>query len=310
MTRIGVAIVHYHAETLLETCLQALLQSQLPPAEICIVDNGSRDGLAWAATLDSRIQVVTAPRNLGFGAASNLALQRLRTATHILLVNPDVTVAPGTLTAMVDALDEDPSIGAITCKVLRPSGALDPACRRSEPTLVNALARYLGLAALFPSSPALASYNLTYLDPETAHDIGSGTAAFLLIRKAALDAVGGFDERFFLYGEDLDLCRRIREAGWRIRYDPRETAVHVKGSGRIRLLSTTRHFYEAIWIYYRKWGRFRRNPVVLGALALLLVALFVREAVLNALRQLVRRVTSAPSGSTGAGRDTHSEPMP
>jgi len=308
MTRLGVVMVHYHSEDLLQDSVRALLASTLPPDHIRIVDNGSVDGLAEIAVLDGRIHVTTAPHNLGFGAACNLALRDMGDVTHVLLLNPDVTVTEGTLGAMVDALEEDSAIGAITCRLLRPSGALDPACRRSEPTLVNAAARYLGLAALFPSSPVLASYNLTYMNPETAHDVGSGTAAFLLIRREALDAVGGFDERFFLYGEDLDLCRRIRAAGWRIRYDPRATAVHVKGSGRVRLPATTRHFYEAIWIYYRKWGRFRRNPLVLGALAVFLAGLFAREAVINGIRIRIERL--AGPRAAGGGSVSRAEPAP
>ncbi|MGE0593287.1 MAG: glycosyltransferase family 2 protein [Vicinamibacterales bacterium] len=282
---LGVAIVHYHAESLLADCLRSLLASEVRPDRVCVVDNGSRDGLGWVPRLDPSLRVIRAPGNIGFGAASNMALAHLREADHVLLLNPDVSVPSGTLGAMLAVLGEDASLGAATCRLLRPSGELDPACRRSDPTLLSGLARYLSLPAMFPGSATIGAYNLTYLDETLAHDIGSGTAAFLLLTRAALDAVRGFDERFFLYGEDLDLCRRIRQAGLRVRYDPRATAVHVKGSGRIRSLQTTRHFYSAIWIYYRKWGRFRRNPVVLGGLGALLALLFAREAAANAVRR-------------------------
>jgi GT2 family glycosyltransferase len=96
--------------------------------------------------------------------------------------------------------------------------------------------------------------------------------------------------RFFLYGEDLELCRRLRESGSTVLYWPVAAALHVKGSGRIRTLGTTLHFYRAMWIYYRKWGRSRRNPVVLAPLLLGLVTLATAEAVRNQLVRGFRRL--------------------
>jgi hypothetical protein len=298
---VGVAIVHYHAEALLRRCLVALCASRHRNLCVTLVDNGSRDGLAFAAALDPRITVVTAPRNLGFAVASNLAVRRLPPGVGtVLLLNPDVILEPDTLDAMLDVLQRDPAVGVVTCRLLRPWGELDPACRRNDPTLASALAKYLHAPALLPSSTVLGAYNLTYLDPGTPHDIGSGTAAFLLLPRRVFEQVGGFDERFFLYGEDLDFCRRIREAGFRIRYDPAATAVHVKGSGRIRRFVTTVHFYRAFWIYYRKWGRFRRNPALLAPLAAALLLLGLRETVANAIRRAFR----GPEPDAAASRAT------
>ena len=172
---------------------------------------------------------------------------------------------------------------------LVPGGGIDPACRRSEPTAVSALAKQLGISRMLPRSRVFGRYNLTYLDASEPHEIDSGTGAFLLVRRGALDDAGGrLDERFFLYGEDLDLCRRIRQAGHRILYWPELTALHMKGSGRIRDARTTRHFYRAMWIYYRKWGRFRSNPMVLAALAGGLVTLGSAELARNAFRRTLR----------------------
>jgi GT2 family glycosyltransferase len=253
------------------------------------VDNGSErriDGVDG----DSRFRLEEPGRNLGYAAGVNLALDRLPASTpYVLLLNADVLLEPNTLASVLDVLEPEPDIGAATCRLLLPSGGIDPACRRSEPTVVSALAKQLGISRLLPTSRVFGRYNLTYLDPDIPHEVDSGTGAFLMLRRRALEAVGGrLDERYFLFGEDLDLCRRIREAGYRIRYWPAVEALHVKGSGRIRDGRTTRHFYRAMWIYYRKWGRFGSNPVVLSGLLGTLVALGSAELARNAVRRKLR----------------------
>jgi GT2 family glycosyltransferase len=292
MTRVAVAIVHFHAERLLADSLQALRDSELEDFSAVVVDNGSSEPLEESLA-DSRFELVRSGRNLGYAAATNLALAHLPAETpYVLLLNPDVIVEPDTLSAMVGALEEEPGAGAATPKLLLPSGELDPACRRTEPTPLIALSKQLGLQRLFPRSRLLGRYNLTYLDPDLPSEVDSGSGAFLLLRRQALERVGGrLDERFFLYGEDLDLCRRLREVGYRILYRPHARALHVKGSGRIRPLVTTVHFYRSMWIYYRKWGRGRRNPLVLAPLALLLAGLMAIEVGRNGMRRLLRRVT-------------------
>jgi N-acetylglucosaminyl-diphospho-decaprenol L-rhamnosyltransferase len=277
--RLAVALVHYRAEGLLARCLAALRGSTLADFRAVVVDNGSSRPLGPALADDPRLELVTAGRNLGYAAGINLALQNLpRDTPYVLLLNPDVLVDEGTIAATLAALEERPGVGAATCKLLLPSGRIDPACRRAEPTPWTALAKQLGLQRLFPRSPRVGRYNLAHLDPSVPHAIDAASGAFLLLRRAALEQVGGrLDERFFLYGEDLDLCRRLRETGWSLLYWPHARALHVKGSGRIRSARTTAHFYRAMWIYYRKWGERRRHPLVLGPLAVALVLLGTTE---------------------------------
>ncbi len=286
MTRLGVAIVHYRAEELCRECVRRLRSSDMSDFAAVIVDNGSDQRLEGFED-DPRFGLEEPGRNLGYAAGINLALERLPPSTpYVLLLNPDVLVERETIGSVVDALGAEHEIGAATCRLLLPSGELDPACRRSEPTVVTALAKQLGVSRLFPGNRILGRYNLTYLDPDLPHDVDSGTGAFLMLRRRALQEVGGrLDERYFLYGEDLDLCRRIRAAGYRIRYLPAAIAHHVKGSGRIRDGRTTRHFYRAMWSYYRKWGRFRSNPLVLAGLSGMLVALGSAELARNAVRR-------------------------
>lgn len=291
MTRVAVAIVHFHAERLLTECVRSLRASELGDFEAVVVDNGSSEPLGRVLD-DPRFELVRPGRNLGYAGATNLALERLPDDTpFVLLLNPDVQVEPDTLGEIVRVLEARPEAGAATPRIVLPSGDLDPACRRSEPTPLTALAKQLGLQRLFPGSRLMGRYNLTHLDPDEPHEIDSGTGAFLLLRRAALERVGGrLDERFFLYGEDLDLCRRLREAGFRILYWPHARALHVKGSGRLRPLATTYHFYRSMWIYYRKWGRSRRNPLALAPLLVTLSGLMALEVTRNGLRRLLRQL--------------------
>lgn len=286
MPRIGIAIVHYQAETLLAECLRRLQASEMADFLVCVVDCGSREGLHRLVPADRRFQIADPGENIGFAAGTNLAFDRLGEGTGLLLsLNPDVLVEPDTIGQVVRELEADPGVGAVTCQLLLPSGSIDPACRRSDPTPFTALSKLLGLQKLFPNSQLFGRYNLTWLDPAAPHEIGSGTGAFLLIRREALRAAGGkLDERFFLYGEDLDLCRRIRQAGYRIVYTPSARATHVKGSGRVRPPHATVQFYKAMWTYYRKWGRFRSNPLVLVPLFMALMGLGTLEGLRNAIK--------------------------
>jgi GT2 family glycosyltransferase len=289
MTRVAVAIVHYRAEELCAECLQRLRASTVDDWDAVIVDHGSSAPLQGIDG-DPRIRVEQPGENLGYARGVNLALERLPdSAPYVLLLNADVLVEPETLSTVLEVLEARPELGAVTCRLLLPNGEIDPACRRSEPTAISALAKQLGISRMLPRSRVFGRYNLTYLDASEPHEIDSGTGAFLLVRRGALDDAGGrLDERFFLYGEDLDLCRRIRQAGHTILYWPAVTALHVKGSGRIRDARTTRHFYRAMWTYYRKWGRFRSNPMVLAALAGGLVTLGSAELARNAFRRTLR----------------------
>jgi GT2 family glycosyltransferase len=282
---VAVAIVHYHADDMLRRCLRALAASSLPDFVACVVDHGSNGGVGWAEQIDPRIRVVAPGQNLGFAAGTNLALRHLPEDTpYIALLNPDVFVEPTTLARAVEAFD-DPAVGIVSGKLVRPDGDLDHACRRAEPDLLSGLARELRLDRLFPGNRRLGAYAMTYADPEQPRDVDSGSAAFLVVRRSILERIGlCLDERFFLYGEDLDLCRRARGAGYRVVYRPQVRAVHVKGSGRVRGVHETVRFYQAMWIYYRKWGRHRRNPLLLIPLAATLAGLGTVAVVSNTVR--------------------------
>lgn len=251
---LSVVIVTYNVRALLAACLASLCASAGPlDVAVCVVDNASTDGsVAMVRERFPQVTVIASADNRGYAYANNLALRRAR-GRHVLLLNPDTVLPPEALRTLVRILDEDPTLGAVGPKLVRPDGSLDLACRRSFPTPEVALYRMLGLSRRFPRSRRFARYNLTYLDPDEPADVDAVVGACMAIRGAALRQVGLLDERFFMYGEDLDLAYRLKQAGWRVRYDPSVVVVHVKGaSSRQASLRARRAFFAAMLHFHRK----------------------------------------------------------
>jgi GT2 family glycosyltransferase len=166
---------------------------------------------------------------------------------------------------MLGALDEHPEAGVIGPKLLRPDGSMHLACRRSFPTPSIAFYRLSGLSRLFPTSARFGRYNLTFVDPDQPIEVDSVCGACMLVRRSVVDRIGLLDERFFMYGEDLDWCMRARQAGWTVRYEPSIVVQHRHGAAsRKRALRTTFHFFRAMDLFYRKHYVDRYHPLVTG----------------------------------------------
>ena len=250
---VSVVIVHYETPDLLRGCLEALERSTGPiGVEVFVVDNASiafEPSDAGRAYPGARIMVNEA--NLGFARASNRAL-REAVGRYVLLLNPDTVVAPETLATMVAYLDARPDVGCATCRLELEDGSLDLACRRLFPTPIRSLYRITLLARLFPRSRRFAQYNMTYLDEREETEIDAPCGAFMLVRGDVLEQVGLLDERYFMYGEDLDWSFRIKEAGWRIMYAPVTTVQHRKrASSRRFRQKTIRYFHDGMRRFYQ-----------------------------------------------------------
>lgn len=248
-------IVSYQVRERLSRCLRSVLRSNQRP-EVVVVDNASTDGSPEMVAREfPGIQVIRNAENLGFAAASNQGIQAT-TTTYVLSLNPDTEVTLNAIRTMRDYLDGRPDVGAISPKILRPDGSLDFAARRSFPTVTTAFARLSRLSRIFPRSARFARYNLTYRSPDEVQEIDAGTGACLLIRRAVLDQVGLFDEAFFMYGEDLDLCYRLKQAGWKIVYLPTAEVLHYKGeSSRQVSYRMIREFHRSMRIFFNKHYR-------------------------------------------------------
>jgi O-antigen biosynthesis protein len=251
---LSVVILSYNTRDLLEQTLRTVTDAiQDLAVEVIVVDNASHDGSPeMVAEKFPDADLLCNKENIGFAAGNNVALQRVR-GRHVMLLNSDTVVRRDTLKVLVDFLDEHPDTGAAGCKILNPDGTLQLSCRRGFPTPAAAFCKMSGLSRIFPKSRRLARYNLTFLDQEETHEVDALSGSCMVIRKEAMDQVGLLDEDYFFYGEDLDWCFRIREAGWQIHYVPRTEIIHFKGeSSRAEQMHFRYRFYEAMSIFVAK----------------------------------------------------------
>ncbi|MBV9173316.1 MAG: glycosyltransferase family 2 protein [Chloroflexi bacterium] len=270
---LSIVILNYNTREHLAECLRAIqaegsttLSGGSIEAEVFVVDNASNDGSADAVAEEfAWVRLVRSPRNGGFAYGNNLALRQAR-GENIMLLNPDSLLPRAAIEGFLQRLAAHPEAGIIGPKLLRPDGSMHLACRRSFPTPLVALYRLSGLARLFPGSPRFGRYNLTYVDPDVPLEVDSVCGACMVVRRRVVQRIGLLDERFFMYGEDLDWCLRTRAAGWTVRYEPSIVVQHQHGaSSRKRALRTTFHFFRAMDLFYRKHYIRRYHPVVTGA---------------------------------------------
>lgn len=258
-------IVNFNTRDLLRNCLASIAAGAPPPFELFLVDNASTDGSAEMVEAEFRWAHVIRSRNLGYAHANNLGLRQCR-GEYLLLLNPDTLLPPDALARMVAFMDAHPEAGAAGPKLVLADGQLDLACRRSFPSPEVSFYRMLGLSRLFPKSRRFGRYNLTYLDPDQPAEVDSVVGAFMLVRASAVAQVGLLDESFFMYGEDLDWAYRLKQAGWKVLYNPDVVVLHHKGAASRRYTrKTIVEFYRAMHIFYRKHYASSSNAV-LGSL--------------------------------------------
>jgi GT2 family glycosyltransferase len=250
---VSALIVSYNVRASLLDALRVLYSSKGTAVEAVVVDNASTDGSVDALEAAfPQVKVIRLGENVGFGRANNAGLEKCD-GDLVLLVNPDVMVDEDCVRNLARFMSNTPAAGAAGPKLIRPDGRPDLAARRAFPSPTSALYRFLGLSRLFPKSSRFNRYNLGHLPADSVHEIDAGTAACLIVRRAAIDQVGFFDPDYFMYGEDLDLCYRLRSGGWKIFYVPEAVALHVKGSSTRQASRRMRYeFHRAMWVFHRK----------------------------------------------------------
>jgi N-acetylglucosaminyl-diphospho-decaprenol L-rhamnosyltransferase len=248
---ISCVIVSYNVRDLILRCIASLKADGVH--DIVVLDNASSDGSPEAiAASDPDVRLLTLETNTGFGGGVNRAVART-TTPYVLVTTPDVVVEPGSTKALRTVLDELPDVGLVAPRVLTPAGDLYPSVRRF-PSLVDA-AGHAFLHFVWPSNPFSARYKMSDWDHGVAADADWVAGTHFLVRREAWEAVGGFDEQFFMFVEDVDLCWRLQEAGWRVRYEPASTVVHEISS------STDQTPYRMIAEHHRSLYRFNRKRV-------------------------------------------------
>jgi GT2 family glycosyltransferase len=280
---LAVVIVNYNVRELLRACLAAVFDSEGELAiRVCVVDNASSDGSTAMVARDfPEVALVANDVNVGYPAGNNQGLRRLgateaeiaRRPRYCLLLNPDTVVPADAFRTFVAYMDDHPGVGAVGPRLVLPDGRLDLACRRSFPTPEVSLWRMVGLSKLLPRSRRFGRYNLTYLDPDQLAEVDSVVGAFMMVRRETIDEVGLMDERFWMYGEDLDWAKRMKDAGWQVVYNPAVTVVHVKRASSRQNGRAQTEFYRAMLIFYYKHyyldtPRFLHWLVILGIAAL------------------------------------------
>lgn len=242
-------VVNYESGHHLAHCVATLLaDSSAGAPEIVVVDNGSRDGsIGELARNVPTARVIMSDDNLGYAAGANRGVSST-TAPVVAVCNPDLEVAPGTAAALLARLDAEPDLAAVGPVVRNPDGSQYPSAR-TVPSLRDAVGHAL-LGAVRPTNRFTRRYRQLDVDPTCRRDVDWLSGAAMWLRRSALDSVGGWDEHYFMYMEDVDLCWRLRRLGWRVAYEPTGVVMHVQG------VSTERHPYRMIVRHHRSVFRF------------------------------------------------------
>lgn len=259
MLDLAIVIVNYNVEALLRRCLETVFDCVCDYSfEVCVVDNNSADNSVQMVKDEfPKAKLIVNSENPGYSTANNQGLRLLGVGSdepprYCLLLNPDTELMPTTLRDAIRYLDERPQVGVLGPKLLLPTGELDLACRRSFPTPEVSLYRMLGLSKIWPESERFGRYNLTYLSDDLLTEVDAVVGAFMLVRTSAIQTSGLLDEQFWMYGEDLDWAKRIKDDGWKVVYNPKILALHVKRASSRQSRRASREFYRAMLIFYYK----------------------------------------------------------
>ncbi len=259
---LSIIIVNYNVKYFLEQCLHSVIKASAGiNHEIIIVDNASSDGSReYLEDKFLNIQFAWNESNLGFAKANNQALQMAR-GEYILFLNPDTILPEDCFQKCIKHLSNHPEAGALGVCMLDGSGNFLKESKRGFPTPSAAFLKLTGLSTLFPESAFFSRYHMGHLHPAKNHETDVLAGAFMMVRKKVLDITGGFDESFFMYGEDIDLSYRIRKAGYKNLYFAECPILHFKGeSTRKGSLNYVRLFYGAMAIFTRKhYGSMRAD---------------------------------------------------
>jgi len=254
---LSIIIVNWNTKDYLAGCLASIKDNTKNISyEIIVADNGSADGSADLVEQDfPGVSLIRNEENLGFGRANNQGLAKA-SGKYILFLNSDVAVAESCLDRMFAFMENHPEIGASACRLTFPDGRLQHSCRQFPSFKVYFL-MLLGLRYLFPNLKAFRRYLMLDWDHSDEREVDQIMGSFMFIRKSVLDQVGSFDERYWMYFEEVDLCLRIKRAGWKIVHYPDAPAVHFlsKSSEQWGETKRIREFQKSLLKYFQKNGR-------------------------------------------------------
>lgn len=286
---VSIIIVNFNTKQLTLDCISSILKSKTKyHYEIILVDNASSDGSVEAIHSEfPEVSVIANKQNVGFSKANNQGM-KVASGRYILLLNSDTVIEPNTLEIMIRFMDSNPRVGASGCKLILPDGSLDDACKRGFPTPLASFYYAFGFSKLFPNHPKYNQYKLTHLDPDEIHEVDCLVGAFMMVRREVIEQIGGLDEEFFMYGEDIDWCYRIKQAGWKIVYYPKTTVIHYKGaSSRRKPFKIIYEFHRAMVLFHRKHYAQKYSFIVNGLVYAGITTKFFMSFIKNSLKNII-----------------------
>jgi GT2 family glycosyltransferase len=268
--RAVLVVINYNTRDDLRACLLSA-EEKLPDYPVVVVDNGSHDGSQEMVERDfPRARLVRNRGNLGYASACNLGI-KVTSEPYVFILNSDVEFPGNGLEEILEFMDRHPEVGALGPLVLNPDGSRQMSCRRFPSLLESVVHGFLG--ELWPNNPLTRKYQLKDLPADRPREVDWVSGAAMLLRREAVENVGGFDERYFMYVEDVDLCWRLRHAGYRVYFHPGFRVVHKVGrsSSQQSLRMLWEHHRSMLVFFrrrYRGWkGALAAVPVYLGVLA-------------------------------------------
>lgn len=262
---LSIVVLNYNGQFWLKKLLPTLKQNYLNHSkyrvELIVVDNGSTDDSVKLMRTDFRwATLIESGRNGGFAFGNNAAI-RNSVARYVMLLNSDTEFLPDAqsdLDQLINYLDEHQTAAVVAPRLELSDGSLDPASHRGEPTPWASFCYFTGLSKLFPKSKFFAQYHQTYKNLSETHSIDACSGAAMMVRSSAIKKVGLLDEDFFMYAEDLDWCKRFRDAGYQVVFYPHVKIIHhkyksgIKSSNKKTSSITQQHFYKTMLQYYDK----------------------------------------------------------
>lgn len=265
-------IITYNTKELIQECLSILLkETKELNKQVIVVDNGSEDRTFPALQNIEGIEPIRIERNVGFGAANNVGYQKAR-GKYIILLNSDAFPHSGAIESAIQMMDGSPKVGLAGGRLVNKDGSWQPSSYLF-PSLLNQFLKYTGLAHRFPNNPFFGRANRSWAAPEVPAEVDWVSGAFCIIRREALDKDKIFDEKYFMYYEEVDLCQRIKKKGWKIQYWPDSILTHLGGE---TVKNTSEQYFNAIGSQVSKWEArscylyFRQYKGCIGAWSLYL----------------------------------------
>lgn len=289
--KLSIIIVNYNTYLLTKQTIESIIKTEhLFSYEIILVDNASSDESIEMLQIDfknlileKKMKVFINNSNLGFAKANNIGIRNSQ-GKYILLLNSDTVIKENCLEYCLSQMEKDNAIGALGCKVVLSNGNLDHACKRGFPTPKASLYYLLKLHKKNPIK--YGQYDALHLDENKIGEVDCLTGAFMLMPKSVVLQVNSLDEDFFMYGEDIDLCYKIKEAGYRILYYPKAEIIHYKGgSSKKKRTKVIYDFHNAMWIFYKKHYTKKYNFLITSLVYIGIWSKYILEIIKNFLKK-------------------------